>query len=88
MLRIVFSSHGWKRFTQRSSEFNLCLEEAEKRVFDAVLQGNHSSTVKSRVNKVYYRYYDDNICFFVYGFENKRTDVFRVESVILKRGRE
>jgi hypothetical protein len=70
--RIYFDDHSIMRLAQRSSEFSLDIFDARKRACETILCGNVSKTKKSRRRKVFYRYYDDNLSFFVFCIENKR----------------
>ncbi len=88
MKKIFFDDHSIRRLVQRSSKFSLDVFDARKRACEAILCGNISKTKKSRRRTVFYRYYHDNLSFFVFCIENKRRGSYEVKSIIIQEGRE
>ena len=88
MKKVFFDSHASKRMLQRGLEFNLDICDTEQRICETVLCDNLSRTKKSRKRIVFYKYFHDNLSFFVFCINNKRKDSYEVKSVIIQKGRE
>jgi len=73
---------------QRGLEFNLGICDMKQRIYDTVLCGNASKTKKSRKRIIFYKYFHDNLSFFVFCIENKKRESYEVKSIIIQKGRE
>lgn len=83
---IRYEKHAEKMLIIRSCELGIDAFEAYLRARETICYGRASATKSSRRNKVYYKYYHDNISFFVIC---KKSDEFCIiKTVIIKRGRE
>jgi hypothetical protein len=85
-LIIDFDSHALKRLIKRSCYFGINQEEAFIRVSETLAESRQSKTKHSKRNHVYYKYYHDNISFFV--IVHKQSSCWTIRTVIMKRGRE
>jgi len=86
--RIFFDYHASKRMLQRGLQFNLDICDTEQRIYETVSCGSISGTKKSRKRIVFYKYFNDNISFFVFCIENKRRGSYEIKSIIIQEGRE
>lgn len=86
--RVFFDYHASKRMLQRGLEFNLDICDTKQRIYETVLCGIISRAKNSRKRTVFYKYFNDNISFFVFCKENKRRGSYEVKSVIIQEGRE
>jgi len=86
VLRIDYDSHALKRLIKRSCYFGIDQEEAFIRVRETLAESRRSKTKYSKCNHVYYKYYYDNISFFV--VVHKKNACWIIKTVIMKRGRE
>ena len=84
MAKIRFTAHALRRLEERSHQFGISPVEFHKRIRETILLGRCSKS--SIQNKVYCRYYNDNLSFFVVC--KRMPDGFKVETVIIKIGRE
>ena len=85
-MRIEYDKHALTRLYKRSYEIGLDLEEAFKRLEETVQRGILSCSKYSKQNLVYYKYFHDNISFFV--ICDKIPKGLIVQTIIMKRGRE
>jgi hypothetical protein len=85
-LNIDFDSHALKRLIKRSCYLGIDQEEAFIRVRETLAERHRSKTKYSKHNDVYYKYYHDNISFFV--IVHKQYMCWIIKTVIMKRGRE
>jgi hypothetical protein len=85
-LRIDYERHASNRLINRCSRFGLNADEASLRVEETLLYGRLSRKKYSKRNLVYYKYFYDNISFFVVC--RTCADGFIVKTVILSKGRE
>jgi len=85
-LIIRYEKHAERMLMKRSCKCGIHYFESSLRVKETVLYGRLSSTKQSRKNIVYYKYFNDNLSFFVIcrGFK----DFLIIKTVIIKRGRE
>ena len=88
MKKVFFDPHSSKRLMQRGFEFNLDVCDAEQRIHETISCGNISKTKKSGQRVVFYKYFTDNLSFFVFCIHNKRRGSYEVKSIIIQEGRE
>lgn len=89
---IKFEAHALIRLTQRSARYGLSHEEAKERVIETIKAGKKSQRKhKSRIRRrtAYYRYFSDNLSFYVICKENKfgMGKKYIVKTVIIEKGR-
>lgn len=85
-LIIDYKRHASKRLIMRSCDLGLNFDDALKRVKETIYKGRLSRTKRSKQNVIYYKYFADNISFFV--ICKKFTNRVVVKTVILRKGRE
>ena len=83
---IDYDSHALNRLIKRSCYLGIDQEEAFIRVRETLAESRRSKTKHSKRNHVYYKYYYDNISFFV--VVHKHNICWIIKTVIIKRGRE
>ena len=86
VLIIRYEKHATKRLLKRSCYFDIDEEEAFIRTEETLFEGRLSKTKHSKHNKVYYKYYQDNLSFFV--VVQRRGMFWIIKTVIIRRGRE
>lgn len=92
MLKSVkFGAHAFDRLIQRSCQYGLSWREARDRVFETIKTGKkskrkHKSRIRGRTT--YYRYFNDNLSFYVICKENIGVNKkYLIKTVIIEQGR-
>ena len=85
-LIIRYDKHAIIRVYQRSCHFGIDAGELFRRVNETVIHSKISISKTSNQNKVYYRYYYDNLSVFVFCKRHKQFCI--IKTVIIKEGRE
>jgi hypothetical protein len=85
-LEIDLEEHAFVRLTDRSCQFGLDIYEALERVTQTISESKLSKSKYSRCHLIYYKYFHDNLSFFVVCRKCKKG--FVVKTVIITEGRE
>jgi hypothetical protein len=85
-LIIDLEEHAFVRLSDRSCQFGLNTYESLERIKETIIEGKLSSSKYSRRYLVYYKYFNDNLSFFVVCRKCRRG--FVVKTVIITEGRE
>jgi hypothetical protein len=86
VLNIEYEEHAFIRLTNRSCQFGLDLYETLERIEETIAEGRLSRSKRSKKNVVYYKYFHDNLSFFV--FCRKCFGGFVIKTIIISEGRE
>ncbi|MEK6972469.1 MAG: hypothetical protein AABW72_00315 [archaeon] len=89
---IKFEAHALMRLRQRSCQYGLSFQEARKRIIETIKTRNR--TKKKHIAKTmwyvtYYRYFSDNLSFYVICKENKFgvNKKYLIKTIIIEYGR-
>ncbi|MFH1072847.1 MAG: hypothetical protein V1743_05450 [Nanoarchaeota archaeon] len=86
---IRFDPHALYRLIERSRSFGVPEEESRQRVLLTIRTGNRSQKHRSKRHSTFYRYFEDNLSYFVICRRYKKNNqrLFIVKTVIIERGR-
>ena len=86
---VDIETHSFFRMLERGLRYNLDYYETKERAFDAVRKGRSSKKHLSKNHKTYYKYYKDNLSFYVVCKEKEFEDYIRcvIKTVIIEKGR-
>ena len=82
MKRIKFTVHASSMLEMRCGQFGLNAEEGKRRCIETILFGRCE---RKNTKKIYYKYYNDNLLFYLICKEN--SYFIRVFTIIIKTGR-
>ena len=88
---IDIETHAFFRMLERGSKFGLDYYDTKNRVFETAKLGKLSKRRHlSKKNKTYFRYFKDNLSFYVICREKKFGDYIKclIRTVIIERGRQ
>ncbi len=90
-LVIDFDPHALYRLYERGSQFGLDPYEAQRRAQETILSGQFASRKHlSKIHRTYYRYFSDNLSFYVVCKEIDLDEptTHLVKTIIIERGRQ
>jgi len=85
-LIVDYEKHAFIRLTHWSCQFGLDLYESMRRTEETIVEGRLSKSKHSKSNVVYYKYFNDNLSFFV--FCRRYQNGLIVKTVLICEGRE
>ncbi len=88
---VDIDAHALLRTIERGIQFGLSYEETRRRIYETVRQKRCARRKHcSRIGKTYYRYYADNLSFYVMCREKETENYIKIviKTIIIERGRE
>jgi len=82
---INIESHAFFRMLERGIQHGLNYYETKERTYITVRLGKYSKKHKSKANKTYCHYFNDNLAFYVICKENKNQIL--IKTVIIEKGK-